>query len=120
MAQSDFLTTAERTDLDAAIRAAERACRAEISVFLGDVEGDPRDYATSLHNTLFTPSRSVLVMVDPHRRCVEVVTGGYVRRTLTDDEVARAVAKMTAAFAEGDLAGGLKRGVRALGEYAKD
>ncbi|QYJ04329.1 DUF5130 domain-containing protein [Nocardioides panacisoli] len=120
MASSDFLTTAERTELDKTIRAAERACRAEISVFLGDVDGDPRDFATSLHNTLFTPTRSVLIMVDPSRRCVEVVTGGYVRRTLTDDEVARAVTEMTSAFAAGDLAGGLSRGVQALGEYAKD
>lgn len=120
MARSDYLTTAERTELDATIRTAEQACRAEISVYLGECEGDPRAFATSLHNTLFTPSRSVLIMVDPQRRCVEVVTGGYVRRTLTDDEVARAVAEMTSAFAEDDLAGGLNRGVRALGDYAKD
>lgn len=119
MARSDHLTAAERTELDAAIRTAEQACRAEISVYIGDCDGDPRDFATSLHNTLITPTRSVLVMVDPRRRCVEVVTGGHVRRTLTDDEVARAIAEMTSAFAEDDLAGGLSRGVRALGEYAR-
>ncbi|TIC87434.1 DUF5130 family protein [Nocardioides sp. GY 10113] len=115
-----YLKPAEQARLDAAIRAAEQACRAEISVYLGTVEGDQRDFATSLHNTMVLPSRSILIMVDPSRRIVEIVTGGHVRRTLTDEEAADAVAQMGAAFAEGDLAGGLVRGVQLLGEHALD
>ncbi|WP_141014118.1 DUF5130 family protein [Nocardioides sambongensis] len=115
-----FLTPTEQTELDIAIRAAEQACRAEISIYIGDVEGEPRDFATSLHNTLVLPTRSILVMVDPKRRIVEIVTGGHVRQTLTDEESADAVEKMTAEFAAGDLAGGLTRGVRLLGEHALD
>lgn len=113
------LTNAQQAHLDAAIRSAEQACRAEISIYLGDSEGDTRDFATSLHNTLVAPARSILIMVDPERRAIEVVTGGYVRMRLSDEEVAAAVEEMTSAFAAGDLAGGLTLGVQRLGEAAK-
>lgn len=114
------LNATERAALDVTIRNAEQACRAEISVFVGAANGDPREFATSLHNTLVLPARSVLVMVDPDRRLVEIVTGGVVRERLTDDESRQAVAAMTERFAQGDLAGGLNSGIELLGELAKD
>lgn len=114
------LSAKDRAALDATIRAAEQACRAEISVYVGPVDGqDPRAFATSLHNTLVAPARSILIMVDPERRALEVVTGGYVRRNLTDDEAALAVEEMTRSFADGDLAGGLTRGIRLLADHAR-
>lgn len=114
------LSSAEQAALDATIRAAEQLCRAEISVFVGPSEGDdPRAFATSLHNTLVLPSRSILIMVDPPRRAVEVVTGGEIRRHLTDAEAALAVEEMTRSFADGDLAGGLTRGIRLLADHAR-
>jgi uncharacterized membrane protein YgcG len=114
------LTSSEQAALDATIRAAEQQCRAEISVFVGPIEGhNPHAFATSLHNTLVLPSRSILVMVDPTLRAVEVVTGGEVRRLLTDAEAALAVEEMTRSFAEDDLAGGLTRGIRLLAEHAR-
>lgn len=115
-----YLTSSEQTTLDVAIRDAEQACRAEISIYLGAVEGDPRSFATSLHNTLVLPSRSILVMVDPDRRIVEIVTGGHVRQTLTDEEAADAVSIMAAEFAAGRLAAGLTEGVKTLGIHALD
>jgi len=114
------LTDAQRATLDVTIRKAEQACRAEISVFVGTAVGDPRAFATSLHNTLVLPARSVLIMVDPDRRVVQIVTGGHVRERLTDGEAQQAVAAMTEHFAEGDLAEGLRRGIELLGEYARD
>ena len=114
------LNAAQRAALDVTIRNAEQASRAEISVFVGAATGDPHDFATSLHNTLVLPARSILVMVDPDRRVVEIVTGGHTRERLTDDESAQAVAAMTERFAAGDLAGGLTRGIELLGELAKD
>ncbi len=109
---------AERFALDEAIRKAEQMCRAEFSVFVGACEGDARDFATRLHNTLVAPARSVLIMVDPRQRLLEVVTGGHVRRTLTDEKVNLAVITMQSAFAEGDLVGGIKRGVTQLAQAA--
>lgn len=117
---STGLSATERASLDVTIRTAEQLCRAEISVFVGPVAGEPRDFATSLHNTLVLPSRSILIMVDPARRVVEIVTGGHTRQLLTDEESAQAVAAMTERFAAGDLAGGLNRGIELLGELAKD
>ncbi len=115
----DWFSSAERASLDDAIRRAEQLSRAEFSVFVGRADGDPHDFATSLHNTLVAPARSVLVMVDPVAHAVEVVVGGYVRRTLTDPSVELAVAAMAASFREDDLVGGLRRGIQHLAEHAK-
>lgn len=119
MAAGDPFSSGERAALDTAIRRAEQLCRAEFSVFVGKSEGDPRRFATLLHNSLVAPARSVLIMVDPDARAVEVVTGGYVRRHLSDSEVDLAVLTMKTAFAEGDLVGGLRRGIQMLAEHAR-
>ncbi len=119
MAAGELFSSSERFALDEAIRQAEQLCRAEISVFVGTATGDPRLFATSLHNSLVAPARSILIMVDPEARALEVVTGGYVRRTLTDGEVELAIATMQSAFAEGDLVGGLKRGIHFLADHAR-
>ena len=115
----DPFTSADRHALDDTIRKAEQLCRLEFSVFVGNAEGDPRAFATSLHNTLVAPSRSILVMVDPTRRLLEIVTGGYARRTLSDQEVELAALEMQSLFAEGDLVGGLRRGIQRLAEHAR-
>lgn len=119
MAAGEPLTGPDRAALDSAIRRAEQLSRAEFSVFVGRAEGDPREFATSLHNSLVAPARSILIMVDPQARLLEVVTGGYVRRQLTDAEVELAVAAMQTDFAQGELVGGLKRGIAMLAEHAR-
>ncbi len=119
MPAGDPFSSAEHAALDATIRRAEQLCRMEFSIFVGNAEGEPRDFATSLHNTLVAPSRSILVMVDPTRRVLEIVTGAYVRRTLTDREVELAALHMQQDFAAGDLAGGLRRGIEMLAEHAR-
>lgn len=119
MAAGDPFSASVRFALDEAIRKAEQLSRAEFSVFLGQASGDPREFATRLHNSLVAPARSVLIMVDPEQRSLEVVTGGYVRRTLTDNEVELAVLAMQTDFAAGDLVGGLKRGIQMLADHAR-
>ena len=119
MAAGDPFSSAERFSLDEAIRRAEQLCRAEISVFVGTSGSEPRRFATSLHNSLVAPARSILIMVDPAARALEVVTGGYVRRTLSDPEVELAIVAMQTDFATGDLVGGLKRGITYLSEHAR-
>jgi uncharacterized membrane protein YgcG len=113
------LSAGERTTLDVAIRQAEQLCRAEFSVFLGRSDGDPHAFATSLHNTLVAPSRSILIMVDPTARAIEVVTGAHVRLRLSDHQSELAIATMAACFREGDLVGGLRRGIHQLAEAAR-
>jgi uncharacterized membrane protein YgcG len=119
VAAGDHFTNAERFALDEAIRKAEQLSRAEFSVFVGHAESDPREFATRLHNSLVAPARSILIMVDPEQRALEVVTGGYVRRTLSDSEVDLAVLAMQTDFAAGDLVGGLKRGIQLIADHAR-
>jgi len=120
VAAGDLLSQADRLALDKVIRLAEQSCRFEFSVYLGESESDDtRAWATRLHNRLVAPARSVLIMVDPRRRVTEVVTGGDVRRHLTDAEVELAVLAMSSEFAGGNLAGGLQRGITMLAEHAR-
>lgn len=118
VAAGDF-SSAERFALDEAIRKAETLSRVEFSLFVGNAEGDPRAFATQLHNSLVAPSRSIMIMVDPTARALEIVTGGTVRRTLSDKEVELTAAQMQSSFAEGDLVGGLKRGIAMLADHAR-
>jgi uncharacterized membrane protein YgcG len=109
----------QRVALDQTIRAAEQVSRFEFSVFVGTAEGPPRAFAERLHAALSTPPRSVLVMVDPTARVLEVVTGREVRRVLTDHDVALAVIEMRSEFATGDLVRGLRRGISMLAMQAR-
>jgi uncharacterized membrane protein YgcG len=113
------LSHGDRFEVDRAIRAAEQSCRFEFSVFVGRSQGDPRTFAERLHSATVAPDRSVLVLVDPAARRLEVVTGEVVRRRLTDDEVRLSVLQMQSAFAEGDLVGGLTHGIAQLAEHAR-
>jgi uncharacterized membrane protein YgcG len=119
VAAGDRFTASERVALDETIRKAERVSRVEFSVFVGHAEGEPRAFALSLHAALAAPARSVLVMVDPDARALEVVTGSEVRRTLRDQQVELAIATMQSLFAADDLVGGLRRGVQMLAEHAR-
>jgi uncharacterized membrane protein YgcG len=116
---SESFSSAQRGEIDAAVRAAETASRCEFSVFVGAVDGEPRAVAERLHAAMAAPGKSVLVMVDPNRRVLQIVTGQDVRRTLSDDAATLAAVAMQAAFAEGDLVGGIKRGLSLLAESAR-
>ncbi len=118
MAVGEF-SAGDRYEIDRTIRAAEQASRCEFSVFVGSADGEPSAFAARLHAALVAPARSILIMVDPNARALEVVTGAHVRRHLTDREVELAVLEMQSAFAEGDLVGGLKRGISMLAEHAR-
>lgn len=108
----------ERYQVDEAIRNAELVSRYEFSVFVGRVDGEPRAFAERLHHALVAPTRSVLIMLDPAARVLEIVTGADVRRHLTDREVELVSLQMQSLFAIGDLVGGLRRGIQMLAEHA--
>jgi hypothetical protein len=112
-------SSGERHEIDRCIRAAEQASRYEFSVYVGVAEGEPDAFARRLHASLVAPPRSVLILVDPVVRALEVVTGVEVRRNLSDREVELAVLEMQSAFAAGDLVGGLKRGISMLADHAR-
>ncbi|MFT4286710.1 DUF5130 family protein [Nocardioides sp.] len=114
------MSTAQRATVEDAIRKAELASRAEFSVYVGPVGvDDTRAYATQLHNTLVAPARSIMIVVDPARRLLEIVTGGWVRQSLSDAETALAAETMRSSFAEGDLVGGLRAGIHQLAAHIR-
>jgi uncharacterized membrane protein YgcG len=115
----DAFTPLQRQELERAIADAEKSSGRAFSVYVGPANPSPRAFAERLHGRLADPPRSVLVMVDPGARCLEVVTGSEVRRTLTDRQAALAVLSMQTALAAGDLTRGLVAGLRQLGELAR-
>ncbi|HEX5987771.1 MAG TPA: DUF5130 family protein [Nocardioides sp.] len=119
MAGGEAFTASQRHQIDKAIRDAEQMSRYEFSVYVGASEGETRPFAERLHAALAAPDRSVLVLVDPAARIVEVVTGREARRDLDDAEVKLAVLAMQSAFAAGDLVGGIVAGVHQLAEHAR-
>lgn len=119
VATSELFSSEQRHEIDSALRAAETSSRFEFSVFVGNTEGDPRDFAERLHASLKTPDRSIMIVVDPQQRVLQVVTGDVVRRVLPDDDVRLAVVTMRSAFADGDLVGGLTRGLAQLADHAR-
>ena len=118
MGVGEFNST-ERFQIDEAIRQAEQVSRFEFSVFVGRSEGDSRAFATQLHNSLVAPARSILILLDPASRVLEIVTGADVRRNLTDQEVELTALQMQTSFATGDLVGGLRRGIQMLADHAR-
>lgn len=119
MAAGEAFSAAERHEIDRAIRDAETMCRYEFSVYVGAADEEARRFAERLHSALVAPARSVLVLVDPAARIVEIVTGAQARRVLDDAEVKLASLSMQTAFAAGDLVGGIKAGVLQLAEHAR-
>ncbi len=119
MPGGEGFTAAQRQQIDKAIRAAETVCRYEFSVYVGPAEGDPRAFAERLHSALVVPARSVLVLVDPADRALEVVTGAEARRELEDAEVRLAVVEMQSQLSLGDLTGAIVRGINMLASYAR-
>ena len=118
MAAGEAFSASERHEIDKAIRDAETMCRYEFSVYVGAADQEARPFAERLHAALVAPERSVLVLVDPAARILEVVTGTEARRVLDDAEVKLATLSMQAAFAAGDLVGGIVNGLRQLSDQA--
>lgn len=114
----DGFSAEQRHQIDRAIRDAETVSRYEFSVYVGASEGEAGPFARRLHASLVAPDRSVLVLVDPAARLLEIITGSVVRRDLSDDAVSLAAIAMQAAFAEGDLVGGITRGLAQLAQAA--
>lgn len=119
MAHGDGFSADQRYEIDRAIRDAETVCRFEFSLFVGPADGPSDEFAARLHASLVAPARSVLIMIDPAARLLEIVTGSVVRRVLPDNAVRLAAVAMESRFAEGDLVGGILRGISQLADAAR-
>ncbi len=111
-------TTRQLLRLDEAMRVADSSTGLTFSLYLGELDEPVRGCAEKLHGQLPEPARSVLLAVAPNQRVLEIVTGSVAGRRLPDRACKLAALSMTAAFAGGDLAGGIIAGLAQLAEHA--
>ena len=111
-------TTRQLLRLDEALRVADQQTGLTFSVYIGDLEEPVRQSAEKLHRQLEGAASSVLVAVSPNQRVLEIVTGSDARKRVSDRDAKLAALSMAAAFAGGDLAGGVLAGLDQLASHA--
>ena len=104
--------------IDEALRLADTSTGLTFSVYIGEVCATPREASELLHGRLADPDVSVLVAISPNERLLEVVTGSLARRRVLDRDAKLAALSMSAAFAGGDLGGGIVAGIAQLADHA--
>ena len=110
----------QRRQIEEAVERAEAATGLQLCVVLGaPANRDPHEHAEEV----FAASRlgerpAVLVLVAPQQHRVEILTSPGSRNRISDAEAAAAVAKMTEAFARGELVAGVLAGVSHLATAA--
>jgi hypothetical protein len=111
-------TTRQLLRLDEALRVADQTTGLTFSVYLGELEEPVRAHAERLHSRLDASAKAVLVAVSPNQRVLEIVTGSDARKRISDRDAKLAALSMAAAFAGGDLAGGIISGLDQLATHA--
>lgn len=119
MFAGDTFTVDQRRGIKRALEEAEAGSGLAFHVHVGATEGDVRANAIELLQRMPDPARSVVLLVDPGQRALEVVTGSAARHQLSDSECGLAALGMQGSFAAGDLPGGLISGIQQLGEHAR-
>ena len=104
--------------LDEALRVADQQTGLTFSVYVGDLAEPVRETAEQLHKRIAHPATAVLVAVSPNQRVLEIVTGHEARKRISDRDAKLAALSMAAAFAGGDLAGGVLSGLDQLATHA--
>jgi hypothetical protein len=112
------LSTRALLRVDEALRLADSSTGLTFSVYIGELDEPVRDTAEHLHGQLVEPDRSVLIAISPNQRVLEIVTGSVARRRVLDRDCKLAALSMAAAFAGGDLGGGIVAGLAQLAEHA--
>lgn len=119
MPSGEPFTNEQFRDIEHVIAVAGAETGLRFSVYVGDIDGDIRDGAEAMHASFGADGTdTVLVVVAPGDRLLEIVTGEAAGRRLTDRACALAALSMTTSFTGGDLAGGIVTGVRMLAEAA--
>lgn len=117
MPSGEAFTNEQYRDIERVIESASSSTGLSFSVYVGNVAGDIRDAAETMHASLGArAANAVLILVSPGDGLLEIVTGEASARRLTDRACALAALSMTTSFAGGDLAGGIVTGVRMLAD----
>ena len=100
------------------MRLADQETGLTFSVYVGDLAEPTRQHAEEMHKQLDGADRAVLIAVSPNQRVLEIVTGNEARKRISDRDAKLAALSMAAAFAGGDLAGGILSGIDQLASHA--
>jgi hypothetical protein len=111
-------TTRQLLRLDEALRIADQQTGLTFSVYIGELEVPTREHAERLHKQIEDSAHAVLIAVSPNQRKLEIVTGNEARKRISDRDAKLAGLSMAAAFAGGDLAGGVLSGIDQLASHA--
>jgi len=115
----EAFTNDQIRSIERVVETADTETGLTFSVYIGGATGDIRDEAERLHASFgATAGETVLVLVSPGDRLLEIVTGATSSRRVSDRACALAALSMTTSFAGGDLVGGIVTGVRMLAEAA--
>ncbi|HVX68200.1 MAG TPA: DUF5130 family protein [Mycobacteriales bacterium] len=115
----EAFTNEQQSDIERVTALANAETGLRFSVYVGEVDGDIRDAAEARHAAFGAEaSWTVMILISPDDRLLEIVTGEAAARRLSDRACALAALSMTTSFAGGDLAGGIVTGVRMLAEAA--
>jgi hypothetical protein len=112
------LTPAQRAEVQRLLEHAERQSGLTFSAYIGAWQGD-RAGAEARLDQLADPDHSVLVLLDPAGRQLEIVTGRLARVALDDRACGLAALSMTSSLTTEDIMGALRDGLAVLGEQAR-
>lgn len=120
MPAGDAFSAGQVDAIERALSHAHAESELDYSVFVGTADGDLREQGRQLLGALGSgAARSVIVVVDPAHRRLEILTGTTAARYLDDRATALGAMSMTSSFAAGDLAGGIVAGLHTLSEHAR-
>ncbi len=120
MPAGDAFSAGQVEAIERAIAHAHAESDLDYSVFVGAPDGDLRNQGRHLLGALGDDAdRSVVVVIDPAHRRLEILTGAIAARYLDDRATALGAMSMTSSFAAGDLAGGVVAGLHTLSEHAR-
>jgi len=111
-------TTRQLLRLDEALRVADEQTGLTFSVYIGELDVPTRESAEKLQKQIDDADHAVLVAISPNQRRLEIVTGNEARKRISDRDAKLAALSMSAAFAGGDLAGGVLAGIDQLASHA--
>ncbi len=109
-------TSRQLTRLDEALTLASLESGLVFSLYVGELTAPARAHAEALFERL--SDTSVLIAVAPGQRALSIVTGPESAKRLPNRTCALAALTMRAAFANGDLTGGIVNGLRMLADSA--
>jgi hypothetical protein len=106
-------------EIDRVLGRAARETGLRFSVFVGEPEGDHREYAERLHAALGDDApNAILIAIAPGSRVLDIVTGREARSRVPDRACQLAALSMASALGGGGLVPAITTGVGMLGQAA--